>query len=303
MKRIAAVALLALAGCHARLPVPTDNPAADLPTPPRTSHVRVSGIYTGEGKSKAIFGYRGGSLLKAYHPTMVAILVEHPDGTFLFDASFGSNVKEHLSAIPKLMRLTTPYHGTTCAAEQLKDEGIDPDTLMGVYLSHSHWDHVSGLEDLPGVTAYVPSAELDYIATLPDGELVKRLEPKLTLEAYDLDSGPFWTFESSKDIFGDGSVVLVPLPGHTPGSVGLFVFLDSGKSYLFIGDLAWMHEGVERPSERPGISRNMVDVDRHRVRANLVRVHELMQAMPDLIVVPAHDVNFDEIARFPERTD
>ena len=85
--------------------------------------------------------------------------------------------------------------------------------------------------------------------------------------------------------------------------MGLFVFLDSGKSYLFIGDLAWMQEGVSRPSERPGISRGMVDLDRQRVRENLIRVHELMQAMPDLIVVPAHDVNFDEITRFPTRTE
>ncbi len=49
-------------------------------------------------------------------------------------------------------------------------------------------------------------------------------------------------FDESLDLFGDGRLVLVPLPGHTPGSVGLFVTLDSGRRLFFSGDTSWRLE-------------------------------------------------------------
>ena len=90
------------------------------------------------------------------------------------------------------------------------------------------------------------------------------------------------------------------MPGHTPGSIGVFVNLASGARYLFIGDTAWAEEGVAWPAEKPWISRRMVDMDAAAVRAQLTLLHRLARQSPELVVVPAHDARVHEgIPRFP----
>ena len=63
----------------------------------------------------------------------------------------------------------------------------------------------------------------------------------------------------------------------------------SGARYALVGDLVWQTEGVDLPAEKPWISRSMVDADAEGVRGLIVHLHQLKQAMPELIVVPAHD--------------
>ena len=55
--------------------------------------------------------------------------------------------------------------------------------------------------------------------------------------AYPFPDGPYRGFDQSRDVFGDGSVVLVPAGGHTPGSIIAFVSLPDVKHYALIGDL------------------------------------------------------------------
>jgi glyoxylase-like metal-dependent hydrolase (beta-lactamase superfamily II) len=122
---------------------------------------------------------------------------------------------------------------------------------------------------------------------------------KLDVTAY-----PESVFQAStpdpSTFYGDGSIVFVPLPGHTPGSIGMFVNLRSGKRFFFIGDLTWALEGVELPAERPWISRKLVDRDEAQVRASIIKVHRLSKRYPELVIVPAHDRRvYDRIANFP----
>jgi glyoxylase-like metal-dependent hydrolase (beta-lactamase superfamily II) len=169
-----------------------------------------------------------------------------------------------------------------------------------VILSHSHWDHISGLEDFPQAEVWAARAEIDYIDRLPVGELVRRMKDKIRWKAIEFSDGAYENFDRSLDLFKDGSIVLVPLPGHTPGSLGMFVNLRSGKRFLFTGDLTWSVEGVEIPTERPWIARKLVDLDEEEVRRSIVKVHLLRQRYPELIVVPAHDRRVhDRLANFP----
>jgi glyoxylase-like metal-dependent hydrolase (beta-lactamase superfamily II) len=131
--------------------------------------------------------------------------------------------------------------------------------------------------------------EYQHLEHLPASELIIRLKGGLKLQPFDLDGPPYENFLRSLDLFGDGSVVLVPLEGHTPGSIGMFVNLRSGKRFFFVGDLTWAIDGVTIPAERPWVARKLADVDERVVRRSIVRVHELAKKYPDLIVVPAHD--------------
>jgi glyoxylase-like metal-dependent hydrolase (beta-lactamase superfamily II) len=270
-------------------------------SPSELPEVTLSLIKCGKMTSRKAFIYRGGSWSEKYESGMAAILVRHPKATFLFDTGFGANVDEHFKSIPFLMRKLTSYDKERNAAAQLEEQGIRPDQINMILISHSHWDHVSGWEDFPQVEGWMTKEEAAYSRALPESELMKRMLDKVKLREIDLSGPPYENFDRSLDLFGDGSIVLVPLAGHTPGSMGMFANLRSGKRFLFIGDLTWAIEGAQIPAERPWISRKLVDKDEEQVRRSIVRVHQLMNRYPDLIVVPAHDRRaHDKIANFPD---
>jgi glyoxylase-like metal-dependent hydrolase (beta-lactamase superfamily II) len=263
--------------------------------------VTLSLIRCGKMVSRQSFVFLGGSWSESYDSGMAAILIRHPLGTLLFDAGFGANVDEHFKSMPALMKALTTYDKETNAAQQLREHGISPDQIDRIILSHSHWDHVSGAEDFPGVEVLVAKHEEEYIQTLPSSELMSQMRERLNLRSIDFTGAAYENFDRSLDLFGDGTLVLVPLPGHTPGSTGLFVNLRSGKRFFFIGDLTWAIDGIKLPAERPWISRKLVDLDEEQVRRSIVKVHQLLGRHPDLVIVPAHDRRVhDQIARFPE---
>jgi len=297
MRRVLAlIALLIVLGLGALAwtfaPQDLDVPAATpitAPAPMTTSNVEIKAILAGKMYSSAGFAYRGGSLLEERVFNMGGILVEHPKGKLLLDTGFGSTVDEQFKSTPWLMQNTARFEKEPTVAAQLAGAGIAQTALTGVVLTHAHWDHVSGLVDLPNVPVFVAQPELDFVNSgNPATALARQLGTK-KYQVYAFEGGPYLGFEHSHDFFGDGSVVLVPAPGHTPGSIFAFITTSDGKRYVLIGDTAWQSEGIDRPAEKPWISRRLVDNDSDQVRALLVRLHQLKKAMPDLVIVPAHD--------------
>ncbi|MEC9361623.1 MAG: MBL fold metallo-hydrolase [Pseudomonadota bacterium] len=271
------------------LPVSIEAPLTfpiTAPQPPPA--MRVGVLHAGRMLSRGLFAYRGGDAGERVFG-MDAVIVEHPRGTLLFDAGFGRRVHEHAHTLPWLMRRLSRIEAETPVVDQLAGASIAIESIKGVVLTHAHWDHVSGLDDLRGVPVWINRAELDFIrGTDPAARLARELGD-LDYHLYAFDGPPYWGFAASHDVFGDGSVVLVPAGGHTPGSVIAFIHAPDGRSYALIGDLAWQREGVDIPAERPWLARRLVDGDEAGVREVLVRVHLLQRAVPQLLVVPAHD--------------
>lgn len=252
--------------------------------------MRIGVFHTGTMESQALFAYRGGGFEKRDFG-MDVVVVEHPQGVLLFDAGFGRDVQRHLETVPALMRAISKIAIDPAGpvVDQLSAAGFDPANLLGVVLTHAHWDHVSGLADLPGVPVWINDEERAFIAEGRHVTALARQLGELNYRSYRYESGPYWGFPRSHDVFGDGSVVLVPAGGHTPGSTIAFIHTPDGRHYALIGDIAWQREGVELPAERPWVSRQMVDDDPAGVRETLAQLHRLQQAVPDLLIVPAHD--------------
>src|SRR5204862_1533290 len=108
-------------------------------------------------------------------------------------------------------------------------------------------------------------------------------------EEYGFEGGPYLGFPRSHDVYGDGAIVIVPAPGHTPGSVIVFLTLPTGKRYAMVGDLAWQREGITEREERPWLTRKIADADEAGVREGLLRMAAIARRSPDLVLVPAHD--------------
>jgi N-acyl homoserine lactone hydrolase len=251
---------------------------------------------TGTYETRAAFAFTGGSVRDKRPFAATAILVTHPQGDFMIDAGFGSEIAAHVNAQPWFAR--APYQATGTACEQLDASGYDRSALRGVLITHSHWDHVSGLDQLQ-VPIWTNAGELQYAAEARDGKVFRTVSKAHEIHRYDFGKVPYLGFPSSYDVHGDGSVVVALAGGHTTGSVIVFVTLPTGKRYAFIGDVAWQLEGVRKPAERPLLMRKLADVDAGQVREDLLRVASLAGLMQ---VVPAHDLSaYDGIPLLPGR--
>lgn len=248
---------------------------------------------TGTYETRAAFAVRGGSFRDKRRFAATAVLVEHPDGDFLIDAGFGAHVADHVKMLPSLTR--APFQVTRTARQQLHDAGYDLGRLRGVILTHSHWDHSSGLDSLP-IPIWINRKEREYAATDGDGKVFRVVSPGHEIHEYTFDGPSYLGFPESLDVFGDGSMVIALAGGHTTGSVVVFVTVPSGKRYSFIGDITWQLDGIERLVERPWLLRTLADGDAGQVRQGILRAAALTEVMQ---VIPAHDVGaYDGIPLF-----
>lgn len=256
-------------------PLPAARPPAEL---------EIYRLPTGTYRTRAAFAVSGGSMFDTRLFAATAVLVRHPGGDLLIDAGFGANLDEHVAMLPRFERAR--YDRTRTAREQLDAAGYDRSGLLGVVVTHVHWDHVSGLDSLD-VPVWMNDDELTYGAEDSHGAVFRAVSPGLEIRRYDLPDGPYLGFPASWDVHGDGSVVIARAGGHTPGSVVVFVALPSGRRYGFIGDLTWQHDGIDRRRQRPWFLRRVTDVDPAEVRAGLDRCIALRDVVH---LAPAHDV-------------
>jgi glyoxylase-like metal-dependent hydrolase (beta-lactamase superfamily II) len=89
-------------------------------------------------------------------------------------------------------------------------------------------------------------------------------------------------FTDGHDLFGDASLVLVPTPGHTSGSMSLLVRRPSRPPLLMVGDLTYDAD-LLAAGKLPGVG------DKRRMRKTTAKVNTLRTKMRDLAVLAAHD--------------
>ena len=257
-------------------PLPEAHPPADM---------AIYHLPTGTYVTRAAFAVRGGSFRDKRDFAASAVLVQHPRGDLVIDAGFGADVAAHIGMLPAFVR--APYRAGRTVSEQLDAAGYDRSRLLGVLLTHSHWDHSSGLDGLRGTPLWMNAEERRYAAEDPDGKVFRRVSQGYDIHEYAFADKPYLGFPSSYDVHGDGSVVVVLAGGHTSGSVIVFVTVPGGDRYAFIGDLTWQIDGIRRRVERPWLLSKLADSDRGQLRQDLAR----MIALDGLVrIVPAHDL-------------
>jgi glyoxylase-like metal-dependent hydrolase (beta-lactamase superfamily II) len=276
------------------MPPAWDGPLPEAAPPPGMALYQLP---TGTYQTRAALAVSGGSFRDKRHFAASAVLVRHPHGDLLIDAGFGADVAAHVAMLPRFQR--APYQVGRTVSEQLDAAGYDRGGLLGVLLTHAHWDHVSGLDGLP-VPVWMNPDERRYAAEDPDGKVFRMVSTGHRIREYRLGGPPYLGFASSFDVHGDGSVVVALAGGHTPGSVVVFVTVPSGTRYAFIGDLTWQLDGIRRRAERPWLLRRLADSDAGRVRQGLLH----LIALDGLVrIVPAHDLGaYDGIPRLPARS-
>jgi glyoxylase-like metal-dependent hydrolase (beta-lactamase superfamily II) len=156
-------------------------------------------------------------------------------------------------------------------------------------VSHLHQDHIGGLGVLGHAEIVVSKKEWSTLSSfLPEMQgLMKRhidipglrwnrIEPEPTGDQSLLP------FVASHDLFGDGSLVLLPTPGHTPGSMSLLVRQAGRPPLLMVGDLTYDVHLFEN-GRVPGVG------NRRQLRQAKTMIEKMRESMPGLVILPAHD--------------
>ena len=188
-------------------------------------------------------------------------LVMHPKGILLFD----TGLPDRLAGRPTVLegyglQVTVPLR------TQLAAIGVLPGDVSYLALSHSHFDHIGNAPDFVGATWIAQKAELDAVfgpgATEP---------PPPELAA--LAKARKRVIQGDHDVFGDGTVVLLFTPGHTPGHQSLYVKLARTGGVVISGDL--YHHDEERTLDRmPSEERKTATPDsRRKIEKVLTRKH------------------------------
>ena len=146
-------------------------------------------------------------------------LIKHRQGWLLWDTGLGDAV----AAMPEGQKSNAGvWYNKKTLASQLAEIGVKPSDIRYLALSHSHGDHVGNVELFAQSTLVVQKAEYDW----PGPNNTPRFNPRMkALKA-----------EGDHDVFGDGSVMLISTPGHSPGHQCLLVKLPKTGALLFSGD-------------------------------------------------------------------
>lgn len=298
MRASIVLVLTATVGCVTVNPAPAHPRVSPMKTPRATE---VCWLETAGTDAPGAVAVSGLNETETWHATASALLVKHPDGFVVVDTGAPPDLERDLRESDSLSAfLIRDNSGLMERRGTLPDElakaGVNPhDPKLRIVLSHAHPDHMGGLAALADVPVLLPASEVAFVqAEVKNGGSAHALPPQVrTLRGrtvtFSFDDGPYETFDRSKDLFGDGSVVLVPLPGHTPGSVGTFVNLSSGRRIFHIGDVALVEESIDRSVTKGVLLSLITDVDRDETADTVALVAQLHAAAPDVVILPAHD--------------
>jgi len=244
----------------------------------------------------ATLGAQGLRDTTVWFSTVSSVLVRHPKGDVLIDTGFSPKAEAQMNELPDEGRafgsnVVAASKGRKPIDEVLRSAGEPPARVARILITHAHYDHIGGATLLTA-PVYVAPAELAWMngqevqPTITPPSLVKALRPRLREVAF--APRPFLGFDNSADIYGDGAIVVVPLPGHTPGSLGVFVKLGQRRAF-FIGDATDTLEAAERGLPKSVPIRSHTDYEPELADDQATRIAEFHVAHPEVAIVPAHD--------------
>jgi N-acyl homoserine lactone hydrolase len=265
MIRRALAVLLGVMMCGLAASAQTPPPPSGLAPPPKVTSVRVYVLDCGTIISNRPEGF-GLTRDDVFNPNFSdpCFLVIHPKGMLLFDTGLvdshvGRPIYENMTGYEGILKFTT-------LRGELANIGVTAPMITYLAISHSHWDHVGNANDYAGSIWLARKAEYDFMFGASANAVLLKNYDRLAHANIKFIDGDY-------DVFGDGSVVLLSTPGHSPGHQSLYVKLAHTGGVVISGDL--YHYSAERKLGRvpPREQTTETPASRKKVEDFLARTH------------------------------
>jgi glyoxylase-like metal-dependent hydrolase (beta-lactamase superfamily II) len=229
----------------------------------------------------------------------LAALIQHPlHGWGLWDTGYAPRIERETARWPfRFYRYATPLRlrPELAVAAQLPRWGLAPADIRWIILSHIHADHIAGLLDFPSAQVILTADAYASVAGRGGWRALARAFIPNLLPA-DLSSRarfireflgpPLPPLGPTYDLFDDGSLQLVRLPGHARGQVGLLAHT-AERRMLFAADGAWLSRSI-RERRLPHLLTYLFIDNRRELCQTLDQLHAFAQCYPDISIVPTH---------------
>ncbi len=236
-------------------------------------------------------------------PSLFALISHSKIGAILFDTGYSDRFFQETRHLPfRLYALTTPvyFQPEDSAVYQLQKQGIEPEAVQYIIISHFHADHIGSLRDFPNAnfvcfnSAYeavkyrrgINALKAGFLSGLLPSDFEQRaifVEDKQTISL----PSQYAPFNTGFDLLGDGSLLAVELPGHATGQLGLFFTDVDNQSYFLIADACWLSRAYQE-FVKPHPIANLIFSNGQEYVDTLSKIHQLHQLNPELKIIPTH---------------
>jgi N-acyl homoserine lactone hydrolase len=170
----------------------------------------------------------------------------------------------------------SPTSPKTSLVDLLAQLNLKPEQIKYVGISHYHGDHVGQVSSFPKSTLLIGKGDWDVLTSATPNSMANPAPFKNWIS----DGGKVEPVPGDKDIFGDGSVMMLTMPGHTPGHHSLLVKLKAMGNVLISGDLAHFQENYDSngvPTFNTSRSETLASIDRFKQIAKNLKATVIIQ--------------------------
>jgi glyoxylase-like metal-dependent hydrolase (beta-lactamase superfamily II) len=200
-------------------------------------------------------------------------LIKHRDDYLVWDAGFSMGAG---AVAPKVSLV-----------DQLAQLKLKPEQIKYIAISHYHGDHIGQVGSFPQSTLLIGKGDWDGLTSPKPPAGVN----PVPFAHWISGGGKVEPVPADKDVFGDGTVLMLSMPGHTPGHHSLLVKLKDMGNVLISGDLAHFRENYDSngvPTFNTSRSESLASIDRFKkIAANLKATVILQHDARDVSKLPA----------------
>jgi glyoxylase-like metal-dependent hydrolase (beta-lactamase superfamily II) len=201
-----------------------------------------------------------------------AYQIVYPDGAIMIDSGMDLEVHKFFGR-----GVEEPYFP---AEEQKVERALS--SAKAIVVTHEHGDHIAGVIRSPNFSnlaakTTITRTQLQTLMTMPQ-------MPEIKLTSEQGQRFNVIDYQTTR-AFAPG-MALIRSSGHTPGSQMVYVVLQSGKEYVFAGDVAWHMDGVRQVT---GKDAPWITEDEPNMAAELTWLNGLMRSEPNIAIVISHD--------------
>ncbi len=173
--------------------------------------------------------------------------------------------------------------------DQLAKLNVKPDQIKYVGISHYHGDHTGQVSSFPKAIVLIGKGDWDAISS-PNPPQGVNFKP---FETWTKGEGKVEALALDKDVFGDGSVIVLRTPGHTPGHQSLLVKLAQKGNVLISGDAVHFRENYESD----GVP--AFNFDRAQTVASVERLKKIAAVLKATVIIQHDKRDIEKLPAFP----